>query len=116
MQPVSDRLTAPKDTPDLELLRRFEPVVYFTKGEQVYPAAVEPYVKECSLREHLPNGKEQLLVPQGQMSMEKLREPRPAAFGSIRYLRFIEMLNLGEAAKVLADQRALRRQIGEYFR
>ena len=50
------------------------------------------------------------------MSMEKLIEPRPAAFGSIRYLRFIEALNLAEAAKVLADQAALRRQIGEYFR
>jgi hypothetical protein len=116
MEPISDRTSAPADTPDLELLRKFEPVVYYTKGEQVYPAAVEYYVRECSLREHHPDGSEELLVPQGHMSMEKLIEPRPAAFGSIRYLRFIEPLDLGEAAKVLADQAALRRKIGEYFR
>ncbi len=115
MQPISERPTAPADTPDLELLRKFEPVVYYTKGEQVYPAAVEPYVRECSLWEHRPDGSEDLLVPQGQMTMEKLIEPRPAAIGSIRYLRFIEALNLGEAAKVLADQAALRRRSGEYF-
>ena len=116
MKPTSDRPTAPADTPDLELLRKFEPVVYYTKGEQVYPAAVEYYVKECSLWEHHPDGSEELLVPQGQMTMEKLVEPRPAAFGSIRYLRFIEALSLTEAAQVLANQAALRRRLGEYFR
>ena len=116
MDPVTNRPSAPVNTPDLELLQKFEPVVYYTKGEQVYPAAIEYYVKECSLWEHHPDGPEELLVPQGQMTMEKLIEPRPAAFSSIRYLRFIEALNLGEAAKVLADQAALRRQIGEYFR
>ncbi|HVM70173.1 MAG TPA: hypothetical protein VMT91_00325 [Anaerolineales bacterium] len=116
MSPISDRLTAPAGASDLELLRTFEPVVYYTKGEQVYPAAVEPYIQECSLWEHLPDGTEQLLVPQGQMSMDKLVAPRPAAFGSIRYLRFIEALNLAEAAQVLANQAALRRRIGEYFR
>ncbi len=65
MKPISDRPTAPVDTPDLELLRKFEPVVYYTKGEQFYPAAVEHYVKECSLWEHHPDGPEELLVPAG---------------------------------------------------
>ena len=116
MEPKPDRPTAPVNTPDLELLRRFEPVVYYTKGEQVYPAAVEHYVEDSTLWEHHPDGHDERLVKHGQMTMEKLIEPRPAAFGSIRYLRFIEALNLGEAAKVLADQAALRRQIGEYFR
>jgi hypothetical protein len=116
MEPKSDRPTAPVNAPDLELLRKFEPVVYYTKGEQVYPAAVEHYVEDSTLWEHHPDGHDERLVKHGQMTMEKLIEPRPAAFGSIRYLRFIEALNLGEAAKVLADQAALRRKIGEYFR
>ncbi len=116
MPSVSDRPSAPVNTPDLELLRKFEPVVYYTKGEQVYPAAVEHYVKESSLWEHHPEGPDELLIKQGEVSMEKLVEPRPAVFGSIRYLRFVEALNLGEAAKVLADQATLRRKIGEYFR
>jgi len=116
MTVTSDRPTAPVNTPDLELLRKFEPVVYYTKGEQVYPAAVEPYVEDSTLWEHHPEGHDELLVSHGQMNMEKLVEPRPAAFGTIRYLRFVETLNLAEAAKVLADQAALRRKIGEYFR
>ena len=116
MTATSDRPTAPVNTPDLELLRKFEPVVYYTKGEQVYPAAVEPYVEDSTLWEHHPEGHDELLVSHGQMNMEKLVEPRPAAFGTIRYLRFVETLNLAEAAKVLADQAALRRKIGEYFR
>jgi len=52
------------------------------------------------------------VVPQGQMTMEKLIEPRPAAFGSISfYLRFIEALNLAGAARC-GRPSALRRQIG----
>ena len=116
MVPASDRPTAPAGTPDLELLRKFEPVVYYTKGEQVYPAAVEHYVEDSTLWKHHPDGHDELLVKHGQMTMEKLIEPHPAAFGSVRYLRFIEALNLTEAARVLANQAALRRQIGEYFR
>ena len=116
MLPIGDRPTAPVKTPALELLRMFEPVVYYTKGEQVYPAAVEPYVEDSTLWEHHPDGHDDLLVKHGQMTMQKLIVPRPAPFGSIRYLRFVETLNLGEAAKALADQAALRRKIGEYFR
>ena len=31
------------------LLRSFEPVLRFTKGEWFYPMDVEPYVRSCSL-------------------------------------------------------------------
>jgi len=47
--------------------------------------------------------------------MEKLVESRPAEFGSVRYLRFIETLSLAESAQVLADQLLLRRKLGNYF-
>jgi len=116
MAQLSDRPSAPAGTPDLELLRKFEPVVYYTKGEQVYPAAVEHYVEDSTLWEHHPEGHDELLVKHGQMTMEKLIEPRPAVFGTIRYLRFIEPLNLAEAAKVLADQATLHRKLGSNFR
>ena len=55
------------------------------------------------------------MIKQGELSLEKLVETRPAAFGTIRYLRFIENLNLVEAAQVLADQAALRRDLGSHF-
>ena len=115
MDPVTNRPSAPVNTPDLELLQKFEPVVYYTKGEQFFPTEVEYYVKECSLWEHHPDGPDDLLVRQGQVTMENLIEPRQAAFGSIHYLRFVEALNLAEAAQVLADQAALRSKLGSYF-
>ena len=34
---------------DLELLRKFEPVVRFTYGEYFFPCAVDEYVRRCSL-------------------------------------------------------------------
>ncbi|HTX91470.1 MAG TPA: hypothetical protein VMC09_09650 [Anaerolineales bacterium] len=115
MNPPSDRPTAPAGTPDLELLRKFEPVVYYTKGEQFFPTEVEGYVRESSLWEHHPDGRDELLVKQGELTLEKLIETRPAEFGSIRYLRFVENLNLAEAAQVLADQTLLRIRLGNYF-
>ena len=115
MVPASDRPTAPVTASDLELLRKFEPVVYFTKGEQFFPTAVDHYVKECSLWEHHPDGRDELLVRQGELTLEKLIEPRPAEFGSVRYLRFIETLSLTESAQVLADQLLLRRKLGKNF-
>jgi hypothetical protein len=115
MDQATDRPTAPVDTPDLELLRKFEPVVYFTKGEQFFPTQVEHYVKECSLWQHPSDGPDELLVKQGEVTLEKLVEPRPAVFGTIRYLRFVEALTLAEAAEVLANQVLLRRKLGNYF-
>jgi hypothetical protein len=99
----------------MELLQYFEPVVYYTKGEQFFPTDIEHYIRECSLWEHHPDGHDDILVKQGELTPEKLIETRPAEFGSVRYLRFVENLNLAEAAQVLADQLLLRRRLGNYF-
>ena len=115
MDQASDRPTIPVDTPDLELLRKFEPVVCYTKGEHFFPTDIEHYIRECSLWEYHPDGPDELLVRQGELTLEKLIEPRPAAFGAIHYLRFVEALNLVEAAQVLADQARLRRRLADYF-
>jgi hypothetical protein len=111
----SERPRVPADTPDLDLLRRFEPLIRYTKGEQFFPTAVEGYVRESSLWEHHPDGRDELLVRQGELTLEKLIETRPAEFGAVRYLRFVENLNLAEAAQVLADQALLRIRLGNYF-
>jgi hypothetical protein len=106
---------SPATSSDLELLRRYEPVLRFTKGEQFYPTDVDRYVEECSLWAHYPDGRDELLVKQDDMTLEKLMEPRPAVFGTVHYLRFIESLSLTEAAEVLADQVRLRRLLGNRF-
>jgi hypothetical protein len=115
MPPTSDRPTAPVNSTDLELLRKFEPVACYTKGEQFFPTDVDHYLKESSLWEHHPDGHDELLVRQGDLTLEKLVEPRSAEFGSVRFMRFIESLSLAESAQVIANQARLRRALGESF-
>jgi len=115
MAPVSDRPDISVNASDLELLRKFEPVVCYTKGEQFFPTDVDHYVKECSLWEHHPDGHDEILVKQGDLNLDKLVESRSAEFGSVRYLRFVENLSLTETAQVLADQVLLRIKLGKYF-
>jgi hypothetical protein len=111
----TERPTLPASTSDFDLLRRFEPVLRFTKGEQFYPMDVETYVRESSLWSHSPDGRDTLLVRQGDLNLEKLVEPRNAAFGTVHYLRFIEPLSLSEAARALTDQARLRSKLKNYF-
>ena len=46
----------PVDDGDLTLLRAYEPVVRYTKGELFLPTAVGPYVAQCSLWASAPGG------------------------------------------------------------
>lgn len=119
-----DRPRMPSDASDFGLLRRFEPVLKFTRGEKFYPTDVETYARESSLWAHAPEnprsaggagGRDTLLVPQGELDLEKLIEPRPAPFGTVHYLRFIEPLSLSEAALALAEQARLNAQSGNVF-
>lgn len=75
---------------DLELLRKYEPVLRFTYGEKFYPAAVEGYVQRCSLWLRDAQGEEKLLVPQGELTLEKLAAFREVPVGQQIYLRFID--------------------------
>jgi hypothetical protein len=83
---------------DSALLRRFEPVVRYTRGERFFPVGVERYVRESSLWMQPPGQEPVLLVPEGELTVEKLAEPRPADFGTVYFLKFIEPLNIGELA------------------
>ncbi len=108
MNPLGDRPTMDASAPDLELLRRFEPVIRYTQGEQFFPTDVERYVWNCSLWAHDPDGRDKLLVQQDFLNIRELTEPRPAPFGTVFYLRFIEPLSLSESAEAIANQIRLR--------
>jgi hypothetical protein len=100
---------------DLELLRAFEPVVRYTRGEKFFPMDVGPYVEASSLWLHVPDGTDQEVVPEGELTLDRLIELRDAPFGSLFYLRFIQQLDLGESAAALAGERELaRRQQSEF--
>lgn len=100
---------------DLELLRAFEPVVRYTKGEKFFPMDVEPYVEASSLWLHVRDGTDREVVPEGRLTLERLVELRDAPFGSIFYLRFVQPLDLSESAAALAGERELaKRQQSEF--
>jgi hypothetical protein len=105
----------PAGSSDLELLRRFEPIRIYTRGEQFFPTDVDSYVRQCSFWEQAPDGSEQRLLRPGQVTLEELARSRPSPFHTIHFLRFIEPLNLPEAARALAAQRRLRSRHGGSF-
>ena len=75
---------------DLDLLRKFEPVVKFTQGEMFFPCAVDEYVTRCSLWVGGPNNYEEELVPEGELTLEKLAQFTETRTGYTLYLRYVE--------------------------
>jgi hypothetical protein len=116
MSSSPDPAAIPSTATDLELLRAFEPVVRFTSGEQFFPMDVERYLRVCSLWLYHPDDHDEQVVPEGELSMEKLVEPRAAPFGSVFYVRFVHPLGLNESARALASLQRLKRQQKYTFR
>jgi hypothetical protein len=115
VNPSVERPSIAASASDLDILRKFEPVVRFTQGEQFFPTDVDRYVQESSFWAHYPDGHDELLVKQGELTLDKMVEPRSAAFGTVYYLRFVEPLSLSESAQVLTDQVRLRRILKNTF-
>ena len=100
----------PASSADLEILRAFEPIVRYTKGEKFYPMAVEPYVQASSMWLYVADGADEELVAEGDLSLDGLVEPRDAPFGSLFYLRFVQPLDLHESTQALAEARHLAKR------
>lgn len=96
---------------DLGLLKQYEPILRFTEGELFFPMAVAPYVARCSLWERLPDGKAQLLVPIGELTLEELAHYAEIKPGHTLFLQFVQKPLQG-----LAYQRWLRRTERPRFR
>lgn len=95
------RPSVPSNAPELELLRAFEPIVIYTRGEQFYPMDVERYVRVCSLWVQYPDGREERVVPRGELTLECLVLPRHYEFGALEYLRFVAPQTLQESVGAL---------------
>jgi hypothetical protein len=78
---------------DLALLRRFEPILHFTEGEQFFPMDVERYVSEARLCVQRPNDLPAILVPRGELSVARLVQPRHDVAGAVLYMSFADALN-----------------------
>ena len=71
---------------DLALLRRFEPVLCFNRGEQFYPMSADLYLANASLWVRSPDDLPQMLVPRGQLDAGSLVRQQDAFPHAVYYL------------------------------
>jgi len=101
---------------DLQLLRRFEPALRFTRCEQFFPARVEDYVKECSLWVKHAGEAPQKVVDEGNLNLANLGyHARALRSKSTQYLQFIEPLNVADMAAYALQQGLKKKDKGEIF-
>ncbi|MCB0188295.1 MAG: hypothetical protein KDE31_28695, partial [Caldilineaceae bacterium] len=86
------------------LLRRFEPIISFTRGENFFPMDVEPYVRACSLWVQRRRSEPEQLVKRSELDLTSLAYPYPDEFGTVHYLKFAEPLGAVEMAAQSRDQ------------
>src|SRR5215213_5701870 len=89
---------------ELALLRRFEPVIRFTRGEEFFPTDVEWYVRQSSLWASHADGRRELLVPEGVLDLSRLADARPTEPGSVLHLTFSDPLNLAQLSAFLVSE------------
>jgi hypothetical protein len=94
---------------DLELLRQYEPIVRYTDGEMFYPCAVDEFINGASLWMTDEHGNDQLLIPAGELTVEKLVEYDRAPPKHTFYMRYVgEPLNAAEYQAWLRDPKRER--------
>jgi hypothetical protein len=75
---------------DVALLRRFEPILRFTKGELFLPMPTDDYVADCDLLAATDPTDIRILVPHGELSLDRLAEAGGGSPGETRFLRFVQ--------------------------
>lgn len=75
---------------DLDLLRKYEPILHFTYGELFFPQQVDPYVWSSSL--WLRDRRDRLteLEPAGSLTLDRLAQYDTIEPGQTMFLRFVE--------------------------
>lgn len=75
---------------DLALLRAYEPIVCFTRGELFLPTAVGPYVSQCSLWTGVEGAEQTPIVDHGDLTLERLAYEGAVYRDRPLFLRFVE--------------------------
>jgi hypothetical protein len=89
---------------DLALLRRFEPILRFTRGEELYPTDVDWYVGKSSLWLSHADGRRELLAEEGKLDLDRLGEERTVERGAMLHLTFSDPLNLAQLSAFLLEE------------
>jgi hypothetical protein len=99
LEPASHQAGAPH-VEDEVLLRRFEPVLRFTQGEQFFPMPAERYLEACDLLTGTSTSALEVLIPAGELDAARLASAGDAPPGHLRFLRFVQQpLNPIELAR-----------------
>ncbi len=94
----------------IELLRRYEPVLRFTRGEAFFPWDVGEYIKECSLWFVEPEREPVCLIPDGELDIENLaRTHSQQKSGGQYYMQFVSPPDIRELA-VYQLKKSIRKQ------
>jgi hypothetical protein len=83
---MADRVP-PDESSQEALLRRFEPVIRFTKGEWFYPMDAEPYVRAASLWVRRPGEEAVCAVPAGELTLDSLAQQPEDSADAVHYLK-----------------------------
>ena len=83
---------------NLALLRRFEPVIRYTRGERFFPMDAEHYVGLCSLWAQQPGQKALCLIPQPELTLERLAQPHPDSFQTVHFLKLDPPFEISQRA------------------
>ena len=81
------------DAGDDELLRRFEPILRYTMGEQFLPLDVEPYVDRCSLWRQRKGDVAREIIPHSELTLERLANVGAGNSNEVFFLKFTEPLD-----------------------
>lgn len=82
-----------------QLLRRFEPVLKFTQGEQFFPYHVSEYVHRASLWVQSPDAPSREVVSESALDLEQLGRLQLTGAHDVHYLQFISPMNIRELAE-----------------
>ncbi|HJW90261.1 MAG TPA: hypothetical protein VJ436_06440 [Anaerolineales bacterium] len=105
-----------READDCVLLRRFEPVIRYSRGEQFFPCDVEPYVRNSSLWMQRPGELPVCLVPEGYLDLEHLARPYAHGFATVYFLKFIDPLNVKDLAVYRLKQGLRKKDPIEVFK
>lgn len=95
---------------EMALLRHYEPVLRFTRGEKFFPIDVERYVQQASLWYQRPGDDAVCLLAQGEVTLEALTRVDEGRQDAVYFLKFTEPLDSTELAAYKAQRKQTPRE------
>ena len=83
-------MTEERRAADEALLRRFEPILRFTRGEQFFPMPATTYVEGCDLLSGATLATARVVIPAGELHAASLAAAGEPPRGEARFLRYVQ--------------------------